>query len=365
MGFPEGTYLGNRLEDWFGLVVFAVIGTGILLLARRLLVRRFGEYARKTETLLDDLIVELIAQTRSYTLAAIALYLGVSILGLASTTRSVIEKAAIIFVLIQGIIWGYRIIDYWLRRTVGHGGAGANDGAGTATAISFFAKLVLWSSTLLLALDNLGFNVTTLVAGLGIGGIAVALAAQNILADLFASLSIILDKPFELGDFIVASDFLGSIEHVGIKTTRIRSLSGEQIVFSNAELLKCRIRNFKRMAERRIVFTIGVTYDTPIEKLQSVNTIIRSAIASQEHTRLDRVHFKEYGDSALIFETVYFVLDPDFNTYMDIQQAINFAILAAFRKQEIDFAFPTMTIVKGNAVPENGNTQRRSTASLS
>jgi len=192
--------------------------------------------------------------------------------------------------------------------------------------------------------DNLGFNVTTLVASLGIGGVAVALAVQNILGDLFASLSIALDKPFVIGDFIVVDDIAGTVEHVGLKTTRVRSLSGEQVVFSNADLLKSRIHNYKRLYERRVLFGFGVLYRTPPEQLAAIPPMVREIITGQVGTRFDRAHFKGFGASSLDFEVVYFVLDPDYNRYMDIQQAINLELVNRFAAAGVEFAFPTRTV---------------------
>ncbi len=197
---------------------------------------------------------------------------------------------------------------------------------------------------LLLVLDNLGVNITALVAGLGVGGIAVALAMQTILGDLFASLSIVLDKPFVVGDFLIIGDLLGSVEYVGLKTTRLRSLSGEQLVFSNSDLLGSRIRNYGRMYERRVQFNIGVTYQTPRDRLVKIPQIIREAVEQQSDTRFDRSHFKEYGDFSLVFESVYYVMGPDYNKYMDIQQAINLHIHERFEQQGIEFAYPTQTL---------------------
>jgi small-conductance mechanosensitive channel len=205
-------------------------------------------------------------------------------------------------------------------------------------------RLALWSTVALLVLANLGIDVTAMVAGLGIGGIAVALAAQNILGDLFASASIVLDKPFVIGDFIIVGEDMGTVEHIGLKTTRVRSLSGEQLVFANNDLLKSRIRNFKRMNERRAAFGIGVTYQTPAEKLAAIPAMLREAVEAQSPTRFDRAHFKQYGDSALLFEVVYYVLSPDYNLYMDIQQAINLAVFRRFAEEQIEFAHPTYTV---------------------
>lgn len=210
--------------------------------------------------------------------------------------------------------------------------------------IELAAKCAVWLVVFLLMVDNLGYDVTALVAGLGVGGIAVALAVQNILGDLFASLSIVLDKPFVVGDFIIVGDFLGAVEHIGLKTTRVRSLSGEQLIFANSDLLGSRIRNFKRMRERRVVFQLGVTYDTRPEKLERIPEIIRSIVEAQSPVRFDRSHFQKYGDFALIFETVYWVLEADYQVYMRIHQAINLALYRAFEEEGIAFAYPTQTL---------------------
>lgn len=359
----ERMYLGNALDVWIGAIGAAIVSTIVLLLARKILVRRLGAFARKTETTLDDLVVDLLAQTRFFTLVAVGLYVGAELLTLAAGVEKLIQKILILVFLLQGIQWGSRLIKYWLDGALKQRVAEDAASAGTVTAIGFVAKLALWATAVLLALDNLGFNISTLVAGLGIGGVALALAVQNILGDIFASLSIVLDKPFVLGDFIVVDEHLGTIEYIGLKTTRIRSLSGEQIIFSNSELLKSRIRNFKRMAERRVAFMIGVTYDTPLGKLKSIGPAVRDIINAQAQTRLDRVHFKEYGDSALIYEIVYYVLSPDYNLYMDIQQSINFSILEKFTDEGIDFAFPTMTIMKAEALTKRKDSNQSVTHS--
>jgi small-conductance mechanosensitive channel len=211
--------------------------------------------------------------------------------------------------------------------------------------LGYAANVAVWTIILVAVLDNLGFDVTTLVTGLGIGGIAIALAVQNILGDIFAALAIVLDKPFVVGDFIVVDDFAGTVEQIGLKTTRLRSLSGEQIIFANAELLKGRIRNYKRLYERRNVFAIDVTYDSPTDVVARIPGMLREIVEAQRPVRFDRSHFSAYTDSALRFETVYFVLDPDYNKHMDIQQAIFLAVLERFRQEGIDFAFPTRVIV--------------------
>ena len=215
----------------------------------------------------------------------------------------------------------------------------------TLTSVGFVLRMMIWVMLILIGLDNLGVNITTLIAGLGIGGIAVALALQNILGDLFASFSIVLDKPFVIGDFIIIDDCMGTIEHVGLKTTRIRSLSGEQLIFSNGDLLKSRIRNYKRMFERRVVFSLGVVYQTPYDKISQIPEMIRQAVEKNSQVRFDRAHFKAFGDYALLFEVVYWIQDPDYTIYMDIQQAINLDMFKQFSEAGIEFAYPTQTLM--------------------
>jgi len=210
--------------------------------------------------------------------------------------------------------------------------------------VRLFLLTAVWSVVLLLFLDNLGINVTALVTGLGIGGIAIALALQNILGDLFASLSIILDKPFEIGDFIAVGELKGNVERIGIKTTRLRSLTGEQLVFSNSDLLSSRIQNFKRMFERRVSFQIGVTYETPLEKLEEISALLKQIVESKEKVRFDRAHFQSLGDFALIFEIVYFVSSSEYNVYMDIQQSINIEIMQKLSAIGVEFAYPTQKL---------------------
>ncbi|PIW67370.1 MAG: mechanosensitive ion channel protein MscS, partial [Candidatus Omnitrophica bacterium CG12_big_fil_rev_8_21_14_0_65_42_8] len=205
-------------------------------------------------------------------------------------------------------------------------------------------KVIIWGLAIVFFLDNLGFKISAVIAGLGIGGVAVALAAQAVLGDLFSYFAILFDRPFEIGDFIITGDYLGTIEHIGVKTTRIRSLSGEQLIFSNTDLTNARVRNYKRMEQRRVVFKLGVTYQTASEKAKAIPGIIKDIIKNVKDTVFDRAHFFSYGDFALIFEIVYYVRGSDYNKYMDIQQEINFAIKERFEADGIEFAYPTQTL---------------------
>ena len=344
MGILDASYHGNTLQTWGIAVLTAIVVLLILRVFRSVVLNRLRAWAKKTETEWDDIVAQMLARTRTLFLLILAGYTGSLALELPADTRRILAAVMIVSLLVQGGMWLTAGVGLWLESYRHRRLAGDAAAATTVTAIGFIVKLLTWSLVLLLALENVGIDITALVAGLGIGGIAVALAVQNILGDLFASLSIVLDKPFVLGDFLIIGDFMGSVEQIGLKTTRIRSLSGEQLIFSNTDLLNSRIRNYGRMFERRVVFQIGVTYQTPREKLERIPAMIRRAIEEQERTRFDRSHFKEFGDFSLNFETVYYVLVADYNTYMDIQQAINLSIHEQFEREGIEFAYPTQTL---------------------
>lgn len=343
-GVLEWTFWGNTFWAWCVAVAVGLgVGVGLRLVVR-IIASRFQALAGRTATDLDDLIVGLVLRTKGLVILLVAVWAASLTLDLSITVQGRIRSLLVLGILIQAGIWGTGVVLHFLeaykRRTL-------HEDPGVATAVGamgFIARLVVWSLILVLALDNLGVDITALVTTLGIGGIAVALALQNVLSDLFASLSIILDKPFVVGDFIIVGDLMGTVEHVGLKTTRIRALGGEQLIFSNRDLLDSRIRNFKRMDERRVVFQVGVQYDTGSEKLQRIPGMIREIIEAQEQVRFDRSHFKGFGDSTLDFETVYYVLVPDYTAYMDVQQAINLELYRRFAEEGVDFAFPTRTV---------------------
>lgn len=327
------TSLGAFLGIWLALVV-----------TRRIVRSRLDRLAERTQNLAVRLISHAVGKTTGWFLFLVALCLALQVLEWPARIETWLARIIALALFLQLGLWAnaalYRFLEVRReRRLVDDPGAVA-----AMDVLGFVMRVGVWTVVLLLMLDNLGFNITALVAGLGVGGIAIALAAQNVLSDLFASLSIVLDKPFAVGDFLIIGEFLGTVEKVGIKTTRLRSLSGEQLVFSNNDLLGSRIRNYGRMFERRIVFSIGVTYQTPLETLRRIPVIIREAIEAQDKVRFDRSHFQKYGDFALIFESVYYVLDPDYAVYMDIQQAINLRIFEQFRHEGIEFAYPTQTL---------------------
>lgn len=356
MEWLEGLLANNGREDWV-LAFGVMLGTILFLRLGQWVVRRkLSRLAAKTDTRWDDHAVTAVGRTRFLFLVAVGIYAGSLTLDLRPAYASALWTFAVIALLIQGAAW----LNLVLKAVIDDRREQAREDdpsrLSTVSMIGFLVRVALWSVVVLLILDNLGIDITALVAGLGIGGVAVALAVQNILGDLFASLSIVLDKPFVVGDFLVVGDLMGTVEHVGIKTTRLKSLSGEQLVFSNNDLLTSRIRNFGRMEERRVVFKLGVTYQTPRDRLETIPTIVREAVEAVDNTRFDRSHFSEYGNFSLVFESVYYVLSGDYAEYMDIQQAIYFRVHEAFERAGIEFAYPTQTLyLSGEAASGGGD----------
>ncbi|HVY65495.1 MAG TPA: mechanosensitive ion channel family protein [Gammaproteobacteria bacterium] len=343
--------LGNSVLAWVTSVTVFVLTWSLLAALRRVLRTRLARFAGADAPAMMQIAHRLSARTSAWLLLLAALLVGSRFLHSTAWTEMLIPRVVTIALLIQLGIWGTTALTAFIELRRERQLAADPGSVAALDLLSFVLRLAVWAAVLLVALDNLGVNITALVAGLGVGGIAVALAAQSILGDLFASLSIVLDKPFVVGDFLVIDELLGTVENVGLKTTRLRSLSGEQVVLANADLLKSRIRNYGRMFERRVVFSFGVTYQTPPATLKRIPAMVRAAIESQPHVRFDRSHFQTFGDSALVFETVYYVLSPDYNLYMDIQQAVNLALYEQFAAESIDFAYPTRTVFVAGASP--------------
>lgn len=336
-------FFNNTTLAWLTALGIAAGVALALYITKRVGVHHMRKLAERTETRLDDIAVEALDGTRLLAIVIMGLFAGSKFLVLPPEVDVFAVRAAIVTGLVQAALWGHRALRAWLTDYY-QNRAGDPARATSAAAVGFIAQTVLWTVLLLMVLDNLGVNITTLVASLGIGGIAVALAVQNILGDLFASLSIVLDKPFVIGDFIIVDKYLGTVEYVGLKTTRLRSLGGEQLVFSNADLLKSRLQNMTRMNRRRAVFTVTVTYDTPTATLRRIPAMLTDIVNSQAPVTFDRAHFSGMAASSLNFDVVYWVETADFNVYMNIQQEIYLQIMDRFAAEGIEFAFPTQTL---------------------
>ena len=336
---------GNSPGRWLSAGTILLAGILLLYVVRRAVMTRLERAASRTATQVDDFGVDLLRRTRFFFVFAVALKVATSVLVLTTDARDVLDKAIVVAVAIQMIIWGNGLVTFFIdrysRRHAESGGASPT----TVAALSYLGRFLLFLVVLVVALSNMGIQVTALVTGLGVGGIAIALAIQNILGDLFGALSIVLDKPFVVGDAIAVDQFDGTVEHIGLKTTRVRAFSGEQLVFSNQDLLKSRIRNFQRLRERRVVLSVSVAYGTPPEVAERVPAMIAEIVRAQPVARFDRSHLRLLGQSAMEFETVYYVTTPDYNVFMDTQQAVNFTILRRFDEAGVAIALPTQVVV--------------------
>jgi len=338
-------FFGNPLGDW-GLALCAFLVTfTVLPLVRGYVARHARHQVGETHSVPVELILRLIPRTSRLFLWIVAIKAAESLLQLPASVHRALSVLVLVVAWLQVGLWAMEAVRYFLDRQRRSRGEQDTGFVSSLAVINFIAGLGIWTLVALLALDNLGVNITALVAGLGIGGIAIALAVQTILGDLLASLSITLDKPFTVGDNVVVDDCSGKVEHIGIKSTRIRSVGGEQIIMSNADLLRSRLRNFGRMDERRGLMTIGIAYETPREKIAAVAGLIEQVIRAQPGIRFERCHFKELGAYALNFEAVFFVLKPGLDVLLDAQHAINLGLLHAFDAEGIELAYPTQRLL--------------------
>ncbi|MCC7542735.1 MAG: mechanosensitive ion channel family protein [Deltaproteobacteria bacterium] len=348
MSLPEGLgWLGlelggNPLWRWIAAVLVVCAIFGAVWVVRRVVIRRLVAWAHRSSTDLDDVVVSPVKATSPLLLGIVALVSGARVLALPEGARHVLGVVTLVAVALQLGAWaqaiGRAVIEAWGRRQ-------QRDGSGTVVAgLRFAVRAAVWTLVLLVVLANLGVRVDALLAGLGVGGVAAALAVQNVLGDVFASLAVYFDRPFDLGDFVVVGDVSGTVSAIGIRSTQIRALSGERIVFPNAKLAASTIRNFRRMDERRVVLAIGLTYGTAPAKLREATTLVRTAIEAEEGVRFERVHLKGFGAFSLDLEAVYHVLSREYGVFMDRQHEINLRIMEAFERSGLDFAFPTQTL---------------------
>ena len=345
-------FLGNTVLTYLTALAIFIAGIIIINIFKKIVLKRLKKWAEKTETTLDDYLIRGIEKAIVPLLYYGSFYLGIKTLKIDPEISTVINDVSIIFVTFLALRIITSFIGYSLSSFVRKRGSEARQKE--IKGITTIITLLIWTVGLVFLLDNLGLKVTSVITGLGIGGIAIALAAQAVLGDLFAFFVIFFDRPFEIGDFLIIGDKMGAVEHIGLKTTRLRSLGGEQLIFSNKDLTDSRIQNYKRMERRRIVFQIGVIYSTKAEQLEEIPIFVRKIIEDQKDTTFDRGHFASYGDFSLNFQFVYYVLSPDYNKYMDTQQAINLDIYKEFEKRGLEFAFPTQTLFL-NKENWNGN----------
>ena len=341
----DSQFLGNAVREY---LTSAGVFVGVLLvlpIARAIILRRLKTFSERTANDLDDLLHDLLRRVVGPVVYLFtALYFATLFLTLPESLGLLVQSLLVIVLAIKVAQVLQGLAAYGIRKWTEQTAKEDPASAAMLKNVTWVVQLMIWAATVLFIFDNLGINITAFVASLGIGGVAVALAAQSVLGDAFSSFAIFMDKPFQVGDFIIVGDLLGTVEQVGFKTTRIRSLGGEQLIFSNSDLTSSRIKNYKRMRERRIVFSFGVVYQTPLEKVKALPPMIKRVVDEHEYARFDRAHFKSFGDFALIYEVVYYVLRPDYNTYMDVQQSMNFRLMEEFEKAGLEFAYPTQQL---------------------
>ena len=341
--FLEKSYFGNTVLAYITAVGIFILGVLVVYVFKKIILSRLEKWAENTETKLDDLLVKGVEKSIIPLLYFGAFYTAAQTLTLVPKFAKTLQVASVIlltFYFLKSLtaVLNHAFISYIRRKK--HGAEREKQMRGITTV----ANILIWVLGLLFLLDNLGFKISSVVAGLGIGGIAIALAAQAVLGDLFSYFVIFFDRPFEIGDFLVIGDKVGSVEYIGIKTTRIRALGGEQLIFHNTDLTNSRIHNYKKMERRRVVFKIGVIYQTKADQLEEIPNMVKKIIEDQEDAVFDRGHFATFGDFSLNFEFVYYVIGADYVHYMDIQQAINLNIYRKFEEKGIVFAYPTQTL---------------------
>ncbi|GAB4385871.1 MAG: mechanosensitive ion channel family protein [Elainellaceae cyanobacterium] len=341
--FLQTAFWNNQVSDYLIAFGILVVGFVTIRLLSGIVKGRLKRWAQHTATHLDDALVKLTEKG-----AIPLLYLGIFYVAIINLTlHPILNQALNALVLIVATFFGIRLIVnfaeylirlYWLTRK------SEADVERLLNALIPAIRTAAWALGIIFVLDNLGFDISAVLAGIGIGGVAIALASQGVLQDLFSYFSILFDRPFELGDFIIVGEYMGTVEHVGIKTTRIQSLSGEEIVIANADLTSSRIRNYKRMYRRRVVFQFGVLYETTAEQLQIIPGLVQQIVERVEKASFDRAHFFSYGDFSLNFEVVYYVIGNDYNLYMDVQQEINLQLKQGLEQRGIEFAYPTQVL---------------------
>ena len=344
----DHSFFGNTILGYLTSLAIFIASVVVIYAFKRYVLKRLKRWAESTNSTIDDLLINAIDKSLVPILYFGALYISLHTLVLSPEFKNGLRIAAIILFTLLAVRAVTSAVNFGLRSYLKRTD-NLERGEKQLKGIRLLLNFVIWAMALVFLLDNLGVKISAVVAGLGIGGVAVALAAQAILGDLFSYFVIFFDKPFQIGDFIIVGDKMGEVEMIGIKTTRLRAIGGEQLVFSNKDLTDSRVHNYKKMQRRRVVFKLGVIYQTPAEKLKAIPQIVKSIIEKQNGTTFDRGHFASYGDFSLNFEFVYYVTGADYAKYMDIQQAINLAIFEIFEREQIEFAYPSQTLFVSKA----------------
>ncbi len=336
---------GNIVQDYLIAFLALVVSMFFLKIFKFMVLKKLKRLSAKTRTDTDDLLIKVIDDIKWPFFILLSVFISIQFIRAPVLAENILFYLILVvgtYYIVKGI---QHFIDYGTKKII-HARKQEEEEADTSVVelLSKIFKIILWIIGVFFILSNLGYNITPMIAGLGIGGVAIAFALQNVLSDIFASVSLYLDKPFKPGDFIVVENDMGVVKKIGIKSTRLETLQGQELIMPNKELTETRVNNYKKMEKRRVVFNFGVVYQTPTEKLQKIPVIVNNIINRIELARIDRAHFTKFGDFSLNFEVVYYINTNDYNKYMDVQQEINLAIKEQFEKEGIEMAFPTQTV---------------------
>ncbi|HBB66885.1 MAG: hypothetical protein A2X28_03285 [Elusimicrobia bacterium GWA2_56_46] len=342
--FLTAEFLKNTVSNYlYAALLFAAAMTGLYFL-RHVAFVKLNALAARTETDLDDVALGLLQKIRPLEYCLAALYLAIRHLERSPGFDKIFTITLLLVLTYRAITLLQGLVNYWITRIVAQRGLTEAAGTSVVQSTQVILRAAIWVAAALFVLANLGVNVSAVLAGLGIGGVAVALAAQAILGDLFNFFVILLDKPFNIGDFVVSGELSGTIEHIGLKSTRVRSVSGELVIVSNSNLLSSRIRNYRHLEKRRVVFKTGVVYQTGAEKLRKAPALIKKAVLAQAGAEFERSTLCDMGDFSLNFETVYYINNGDYTLYMETQERVLLAVIENFAGAGIEFAYPTQTL---------------------
>ena len=341
--FLNITIFSNTVSDYIVFLLTVILSIIVIKAAEYFFLRRIYVWAHKTPDSINDLLLRGIKKYLVPILYISAVFLCTKILTLNPGFVKLLNTVVLFILLIIGSVFASSVVVFALNKHWKNKETSQSNYL-AINLITGIIKVLIWVVALILFLDNIGVKITTLITGLGIGGVAIAFAAQSILSDFFCFFTIVLDHPFEVGDFLIVGEQMGTVEHIGMKTTRLRALGGEQLIFSNTDLTGSRINNYKTLEQRRVLFTIRVTYQTSSEKCKAIPLLIKTIVESMPGTTFSRTHFISYGTYCLNFEVAYFILSSDYDKYMDINQAVNLRIKEEFDKQGIAFAYPTQTL---------------------
>lgn len=342
------TYLGNTLAEYVTALVAFLVILLILKIVQWSLLRYLGKLSKRTDTTIDDVLIRIVKTIRPPFYSFISVYLAVRFfLDLEPVVGQIFDGLLIIWVVYQVVFVAQVLIDYLVRTYLMRGENDAGEES-MVNILGVLTKIVLWAIGILAILANLGFDILPIIAGLGVLGLGIGLALQPVFTDLFAAFTIFFDKPFRVGDFIIFGDQMGTVEKIGVISTRLRALSGEEIVMPNSDLTSATIHNINELARRRVAFHFGVTRETGIEKLRDIPNLTKKAIENIEKVDFDRAHFKQFDNSALTYEIVYYINSGDYAEYMGIQEEINLNLCESFAKEKIDMAYPTQVVYQYN-----------------